>query len=63
MNAGDPGPPFKYLYVHPTAKSTSNSFKFVSIAPAECAKSKITRDPFCFAAFMIFLASYRRPVL
>ena len=35
MNAGDPGPPFKYLYVHPTAKSTSNSVRSVSIAPAD----------------------------
>ena len=46
MKAGAPGPPFKNLYVHPTAKSQLISLRFKGTAPALCAKSQIMVDPF-----------------
>ena len=43
MYAGAPGPPFRYLYPHPTAKSMSLSRTSHFTAPAACARSHTVR--------------------
>jgi hypothetical protein len=40
-----PAPPFKYLYVHQTAKSTCQSCNFNGTLPTACAKSHPTQQP------------------
>ena len=43
--AGEPGPPFRYLYVHPTAKSASAAETSTGSAPAEWARSQMISAP------------------
>ena len=52
-NAGAPGPPLRYLYVHPTARSTPAEASGTSIEPAECDRSHSVSAPTaCAAAVM-----------
>lgn len=40
-----PGPPFRYLYVQPTAKSISSPLRSIGTTPTECDKSQRTFAP------------------
>ena len=42
--AGAPGPPFRYLYPQPTAKSAPQAWRSTGSAPTECDRSHSTSD-------------------
>ena len=45
MKPGAPGPPLRYLYPQPTAKSTWHLVSWMGRAPALWARSQITNAP------------------
>ena len=60
MNAGAPGPPLRYLYVHPTAKSASDMS--TCMAPALWHRSQIISAPDAWTCAVTAAVSWRAPV-
>jgi len=62
VNAGAPGPPFKNLYVQPTASSTPSACTSNSIEPTVCERSHSTIAPAARASSVKAFTSARAAV-